>query len=138
MNINQKLHEAYCAADYAIIVGADEHIVHVGQPSEVVDLLLNKHQCKSAAFITAYNPGSQKRAVEINEKDQQRFVDEIVGNGYPYYKSEGRGHNDDWPVEPGLIVMGISQKEAATIAGAYGQIAYLWFSAGLEVALCYV
>jgi len=95
----------------------------IGRPCLPLEGLLRRHEARSAAFITAHNPGSNIMPEIINRRAQQRLRQELEPLG-PLF--EGIGAGADWPVEPSFLVLGIGLEEAKSIGLRYGQNAVIW------------
>ncbi len=108
--------------------------LHVGQRSADIDALTDAHQAKTFTYITAYNPRSIVASAERNEKQQQELERAVAESGRPYFRGEGQGAGD-WPPEPSLLVLGVSEAEAAGLARRFGQAAVLFGERGKAVRL---
>ncbi len=120
------------------MIDGQEYVLRVGEPAHIVDVLAKKYNFNDAAFITAYNPASQNIEIEINKRNQRAMIAEVVENGCHYYEGEARAHDGGWPTEAMVLILGLPQTKAITMAGAYGQYAYLWLNVGHNLELCYV
>jgi hypothetical protein len=129
-----RLEDAYRAAAYFVDGPAGRFTLRVGQASAEIDALATAHQVAAWTFITAYNPGSVVLAREQNEQRQRELEQAVAESAYPFYRGEGKG-DGDWPAEPSLLVLGISETEAAAMARRFGQAAVLFGERGEPVRL---
>ena len=77
-------------------------------------------------FITAWNPGAQKRAPMRNRQCQHELTGILRREGYPYHAAvgAGTGRRDPWR-EPSLFVPAIAFERLDTLARQFGQLAVL-------------
>jgi hypothetical protein len=123
------LDAAYRATTYFVDGPSGRFALRVGQASAEVDALAAAHQVGAWTYITAYNPGSVAAPSERNEQRQQELEQAVAESGYPFYSGEGKG-DGDWPAEPSLLVLGVSEAEAAAMARRFGQAAVLFGERG--------
>jgi hypothetical protein len=96
----------------------------IGRPSLPMEGLLARHGAKSAAFLTAANPGSAIASDEANEEAQKRLRHDLEPLG-PVF--DGLGSGIDLAAEPSFLSLGIDRDEAERIGQRYGQNAIIWF-----------
>ena len=124
-----RLDDVYRATTYFVDAPAGRLAFRVGQASAEIDALATAHQVRTWTYITAYNPGSVAAPRERNEQRQQELKQAVAESGYPFYSGEGKG-DGDWPAEPSLLVLGVSEAEAAAMARRFGQAAVLFGERG--------
>ncbi len=124
-NIPSELIVTYRNAIYR--VHAPEGIIsfYIDKQSPELGRLLRDRNVHSAAFITAYHPYSVPVTDEENEKAQQALVKEISTRGFRWLAGVGEDAGGDWPAEPSLLVLGISEQEATELAARFRQNAYV-------------
>jgi hypothetical protein len=125
---------AYRATTYFVDGPAGRFVLRVGQASAEVDALAAAHRVNTWTYVTAYNPGSTALSREQNEQRQRELKQAITESGYPFYSGEGKG-DGDWPAEPSLLVLGVSEAEAAAMARRFGQAAVLFGERGRSARL---
>jgi hypothetical protein len=124
-----RLDAVYRATTYFVDGPAGRIALRVGQASEELDALAAAHQVNTWTYITAYNPGSIALSREQNDQQQRELKKAVAESGYPFYSGEGKG-DGDWPAEPSLLVLGVSEAEAAAMARRFGQAAVLFGQRG--------
>jgi predicted nucleic acid-binding protein len=126
MALSPELLAAYHAAEYIVL---DPRIViRIGEPSRALDELLASD--RSAAFITAANPESERRSNEENRRLVTELREMLDAVGRTYRQGEGRDPNAAWPAEPSFLVLGISREEATNVARRFAQNAFVWCERG--------
>lgn len=89
------------------------------------------------AFITAWNPGSRQLALEENEARQAELVGIIRERGWRHFEGSGIPARGDWQAEASVLVLGISQGEAADLGRRFGQNAIVTGRCGGAAVLVY-
>lgn len=124
--IPRELFEAFHATRYIVHAEGREIVLRAEGQSEELRQLLMEHGVSSCAFLTAFNPYSEKTDSQINAANQQRLLRQIRDNNWKYYEGEGRGTSpEDWR-EPSFLILGISLAEATELAKYYQQTAFLY------------
>jgi hypothetical protein len=124
-----RLEEAYRATTYFVDGPSGRFALHIGRASPEVDALTAAHQVDAYTYITAYNPGSVAAPRAQNEKRQRELKQAVVESSHPFYRGEGQG-DGDWPAEPSLLVLGVTEAEAAALARRFGQAAVVFGERG--------
>ena len=130
-----RLDEAYHATTYFVDGPTGRIALRIGCASVEIDELAAAHQVNTWTYITAYNPGSVAASKEWNEKRQRELMQTVAESGCPFYSGVGTADGGDWPAEPSLLVLGVSEAEAAAMARRFGQAAVLFGERGRPVRL---
>ncbi len=131
MGLSPALLEAYRAAEYVV---SDPHVViRVGEPNAALDALLA--DAERAAFLTAANPGSERRGDEENRRFITALREALDAAGWRYAEGEGRDARGAWPAEPSFLVPGIPRDKALELARRFGQNAFVWCERGVAPQL---
>jgi hypothetical protein len=131
------LEAPYRASTYVADTPAGRLGIRVGQASEPLDRLLDDRGVTSWAYVTAYNPGSQRLPPEANAA-RQRQLEEAVRVAYATYRGEGVGDDGRWPPEPSLLILGIDEPAAAALGRRFGQAAIVCGSRGEAARLVWL
>ncbi len=123
-NIDQRLMDAYLQTTYRVQNPALE--IRIGEANDALNLLLQKHQVKSWAFITAWNPGSTLLERQENNLRHQHLVEIVEKAGYQGFIGEGIGVDCTWEPEVSLLILGISQTAAIEVGQYFGQNAIVY------------
>ena len=116
------LQQAYLETDY-IVSDDPPLLLTIGEPSDDARILLASFGVQTAAFVTAWNPGSQLLSDGENEERQLRLLDEIEKRRMNYLL--GSGERADWR-EYSYFVLGITREDADQLARQFQQNAYVW------------
>ena len=126
--ISKELIRAYEEADY-IVFGDADLVLKIGEPSARLDELLESEQSRTAAFITAANPRSERKSPKENAAALALLDQVIAAAGYPWRGGEGREPDGSWR-EPSRLVIGIYRENAAVLGRLFGQNAIVFMEKG--------
>jgi hypothetical protein len=127
--VDPALLAAYAATHYVVKGSEPSFVLHVGQSSAELQVLQQQHGVACSSFLTAWNPGSRRRANEINEAAQAELEATLREAGFPLFAGIGMDPGGDWPGEPSVLVLGIGREHAERLGRQYGQNAILWIAA---------
>lgn len=83
---------------------------------------------EGAAFVTASNPGSVPLPDDENARRYAALLSAVAGR--PHFTGEGVGDAGDWPPEASVLVLGVTEAEAAALSRRFGQAAWVWYRVG--------
>lgn len=126
MPLTPELVEAYRAADY--VVHEPNVVIRIGEPNAALDALLA--DAGRAAFLTAANPGSERRGDEENDRSVAALRKTLDDAGWRCLEGEGRDPEAAWPAEPSFLVLGIPRGQALELARRFGQNGFVWCERG--------
>lgn len=117
---------AYRAAAYVLSADSGEPIVmRIGRRCPEIADLLAASGVATAAFLTAWNPGSRRDLDDdAQHARQQRLCDDLAGMGICWLPGEGRDDSGDWR-EPSVLALGLDRVSAARLAERYGQFGFV-------------
>ena len=98
----------------------------IGRHSPELDALLQTSGHGCAAFITAFNPQARRLEPAENQQRQQHLLDELDARDLTTLPATAQHPNNDWPAEPGVLVLGLQFQAARALARTYGQLAFVW------------
>lgn len=113
---------AYLETDYFV---SDDPplLLHIGEENDDAKILLASFAVDSAAFITAWNPGSRTLSDDENDARQAELLGEIEARRLNYLV--GYGERKDW-LEYSYLVLGINRDSARELAEQFEQNAFVW------------
>jgi len=126
---------AYKATDYVANGNGRAVVIRIGYHSLVVDKLLTRMHVSNAAFITAWNPYSNRSSFEANKHWERQLKRYLIVCGVTFLGGEGRGRTGEWPPEPSVLAFGISRTEASAIGRRYRQNAIVYVRLGRPAEL---
>lgn len=128
-NVDPATVAAYAAAHYVVNGVAPAFVLRAGQPSVELKVLHAHHGVACSAFLTAWNPGSGRRANEINEAAQADLEATLHAAGFLLFAGVGVDPTGNWPAEQSVLVLGIPRERAEQFGRQYRQNAILWMGA---------
>jgi hypothetical protein len=137
--LDPDLEAAYRSTSYSVIVPGREPIsIRCGVRCMPLDLLLAESRAIDWAFITACNPRSVPLDEDANAERMMQLEMLVRGRGLACFQGEGQADDGDWPPEPSLLVLGISEADAVTVAREFEQHAIVSGRRGGEARLVWV
>ena len=127
--IDADLAAAYRAARYVVDAPGGPLALSVGQPCAGVDALMRAAGCRSAAFITAWNPWSRLTPDASNAAAQQALESELHALGCRLLPGEGHDAAGAWPSERSVLALGLGAVQGLDLARRWGQNAFVWIEA---------
>lgn len=120
---------AYLAADY-VVFGDPELVLRIGEPSAVLDALLEAEGAETACYVTAANPFGRRATDAENVLATTALLESQREAGYACFAGEGRDPLGEWPAEPSVLVVGISRVETDVLGRGYEQNAIVFVRKG--------
>jgi hypothetical protein len=129
MNMNEsippELIQAFTETDY-IVHHEPPFTMNIGKPCEELKKLMANRNALGAAFITAWNPFSQKLSAINNEARQQELKEILKKRGLTFIDGIGQHPSNNWPGEASVLVLDLNRETAKVLAGHFEQHAFVW------------
>lgn len=132
-NIDQQLLKAYQETVYQVL--EPPLSIQIGVLSADLNTFLQENDATTWAFITAWNPKSQRLSQKENKRRHKELIKMVKNAGYLYFIGKGMGKNADWEPEMSLLILNIPIINAiqigkyfnqnAIVFGAYGDVPIL-------------
>ncbi len=100
--------------------------VRINKRHTSLDRFLQSQKASTWAFITAYNPQSEKCREEENVQAQANLVKRLQEMGKAFWEGQGIGDEGDWPPEPSLLILDIDRAESVQLGQEFGQKAIVY------------
>jgi N-formylglutamate deformylase len=117
------LFEAFRYTDYRALTSIGELCIRVGEKCPELDALLSTHALEEWAYITAYNPHGRELGEDVNADADRSLKAELVARGMFYCSGASHGDLGDWPPEPSVLILGLSESDAIDLGVRYAQAA---------------
>ena len=101
-------------------------VMHIGQPCPELKALMAEHNALRAAFITAWNPFSQKLSTKEKQARQGELKANLKNRGLICIDCIGKHPSNNWPGEVSELVRGVELEAAKSLARHYEQHAFVW------------
>jgi len=101
-SMTDRLLDAFLETDYLVHWGEQVTAVRIGQSHSALDEQLGG---SSWAIITAHNPGGSKASDASNQARTQALDQAIETAGVKAIPTINRAGNNDWPDEPGRLLI---------------------------------
>lgn len=123
--ISAELRQAFTETDY-IVHHEQPFTMNIGKPCQALRQLMAERNALGAAFITAWNPFSQKLSGIENEVRQQELKATLKKCGLTFIDGIGQHPSNNWPGEASVLVLGLAREAAKSLARHYEQHAFVW------------
>ena len=123
--LSAELLQAFTETDY-IVHHAPPFTMNIGKPCPELQKLMADRNALGAAFITAWNPFSQKLSDTENEDRQQELKASLKNRSLTFIDGIGQHPSNSWPGEPSVLILGLNREGAKALAGHYEQHAFIW------------
>ncbi len=97
----------------------------VGIASPELTGLYQEHKVVCAAFITAFNPFSQKLTADDNHRRQAELAKELTRRGIGFVDGVGQHPSGNWR-EASFLVFGLALEAVKSLGKIYDQNAIIW------------
>lgn len=119
--MNPELLAAYERTEYRVLGPGPAFALRIGEPSDALRACHETAGATCSTFITAWNPHSRPTPREENEAAMVRLQREVTSMGLSWLDGEGIDPDGTWPGEPSLLVPGLDEAAAVTLARRYLQ-----------------
>lgn len=132
--ISDALLEAY--SDTAYVVSAlNGFTLRVGVTCPALDRLLLDRGFNEAAFITAFNPFSQRLPDQENQHRHSMLLRALEAENLSWLAGYGKGSDPEWDQEESVLVLGVSLESALALGREFEQHAILFYELNSEARL---
>jgi hypothetical protein len=117
------LQAEFLATTYRVDAPQGPIDLRIGQPSPLLDALLEHHRAVSWAFISGANPQAAEAPESVNAERHGALHAMIEAEGFSSIEGHGLPASDAWRPEPSWFVAGIALDHAITLARRFDQLA---------------
>lgn len=125
MQLTEGLCNAYLTTKFLVFPPGREIRLHAEGSSDELEALHATYGVNCSALITAYNPYSEVTENAVNQANQLKLIADI-SERWRYLLGEGADPEGGFPVEPSILVLGISLAKALELGRNHGQHAILF------------
>jgi len=115
----------YLATRYVVLDGGGAITLRIGQFSAPLLRLQQERRVAHSAWLTAWNPASERRDEAANQAAQRLLVGQLEQRKLGWLAGRAEDPQGQWPDEPSLWVPGLDAGEARALALRFGQNALL-------------
>lgn len=115
------LERAYRRTTYRVDAPGGSIDLRIGEASPALDALLRSEGVDCWAFVTAWNPRSEKLSIKNNRLRNIALCGELRCAGLRWWPGQGVGDGGDWPPEDSLLVLGLNAVDALALGRRHGQ-----------------
>jgi hypothetical protein len=119
------LEKAYRSTSYLAETPKGKIVMRIGELCPELAELMREHGAKTAAYLTAVNPRSERLSDEENMGRLAELDVVLDRGGFTYFKGRAVADRGDWPVEESRLVLGIKEHHAQYLGYLLDQRAIL-------------
>ncbi|MEQ9454838.1 MAG: DUF3293 domain-containing protein [Phycisphaeraceae bacterium] len=105
--LTRELEAAYRRTSYTAETPRGVITLRIGEPCPELAELMREHGAKTAAYLTAVNPGSVRLSQEDNQKRIADLDALLSREGLTYFEGKAIADDRDWPDEESRLILGI-------------------------------
>lgn len=135
MVMNPTLFEAYRRTSFQSNIDGKSIVIHPGECCPELDDVLKARAMTAWAFITAYNPRSERLSDEENHLAQLQLKAAIEEGKWLFFPGVGQPEDDKWEAEASFLVLGILRDQALHLGRRFGQLAIVFGARGERAEL---
>jgi hypothetical protein len=126
--IDLNLLKAYRETHYKVFA-VPPFVLQIEQASEALAELYRQRKVSNCAFITAWNPFSQRIDAAENVKRNSELKLELARRDLHFINGIGQHPSNLWPGEPSYLILGIGLDESKALGIKLEQNAIVWAGA---------
>ena len=107
----------------------------IGHRCLATERLMHRHRVRTAAVLTAENPGSRRQPDLVNRIRARRLDAALKHLGFKWLPTSAIDLNGLWPSEVGRFILGPSLADIARLARRFDQNAFIWVMIGRPTGL---
>ena len=136
--ISQELLRVYRATEYRAETPFGALTIKIDARCPALDTLLRRHHAESWAFITAWNPRSERCDLTTNLAAQRNLLADLESARLIVFEGVARDPSGAWPDEPSFLALGASEAFARDMAIKYSQNGFVFGEVGKAARLIIV
>lgn len=114
------LQQAYLDTHY-IVDATPPFTLIIGEPSADLAALYAAHGVDCCAYLTAFNPHSQRLDDTINAQRQHALIRDVRATGLDTIEGRGQHPGGTWPAEASILILGMDRRQACRLGEKYQQ-----------------
>lgn len=126
--ISDELIDAYLSTEYRVGSGPEGFTLCIGERSPRLVELYATHACRCAAFITAWNPRSERASDEENAAAHRRLCERLTQRAIAFIDGAGVDPERGWR-EQSALALGLAVEDAKALGCEFDQNAIVWSGA---------
>ena len=102
----------------------------IGDASRQIRNLLEEHKCRTAAYVTAWNPYG-KALNDAENKERNKALKSSLSDKYRVYEGLGTDPLGEWPGEESFLILGINRQNTMDLGTEFEQTAVVFIEDGV-------
>jgi len=127
--VSEDLIDAYIATNFNVHTNPP-FTLKIGDASRQIRNLFEEHKCRTAAYVTAWNPYGKALSNDEN-KERNKALKSSLSDKYRVYEGLGTDPLDEWPGEESFLILGINRQNAMNLGTEFEQNAVVFIEDGV-------
>lgn len=127
--VSEDLIDAYIATNFNVHTDPP-FTLKIGDASRQIRNLLEEHKCRTAAYVTAWNPYG-KALSDAENKERNGALKSSLCDKYKVFDGLGTDPLDEWPGEESFLILGINRQNAMNLGTEFEQNAIVFIEDGI-------
>ena len=127
--VSEDLIDAYIATNFNVHTDPP-FTLKIGAASRPILNLLAEHKCRTAAYVTAWNPYG-KALSDAENKDRNKALKSSLSDKYKVFDGLGTDPLGEWPGEESFLILGINRQNAMKLGTEFEQNAIVFIEDGV-------
>ena len=129
------LAQAYRKTTYAADIAGVTYAIRIGRLHRKLDAQLEVLRSTRWAFVTAWNPQSQRLSARVNRQRHALLTQALDERRIRWHPMHATGDAGDWPTEEGVMALGLSRTAARRLGKEFEQAAVVFGRVGEKAEL---
>lgn len=125
MNPNA-LEIAFLTTTYRVETPGGVFDLRIASSNAGFDDFLAREGVSHWGIVTAFNPGAQQLSADENQLRHHRLLSSIAERGWSVCPAINIPDHDDWPPEPGCLLLQVDEQALRGLAADFGQVALVY------------
>ena len=127
--VSDDLIDAYIATNFNVHTDPP-FTLKIGDASRQIRNLLEEHKCRTAAYVTAWNPYG-KALNDAENKERNKALKSSLSDKYRVYEGLGTDPLGEWPGEESFLILGINRQNTMDLGTEFEQNAVVFIEDGV-------
>lgn len=122
--VSEDLIDAYIATNFKVHTDPP-FTLKIGDASRQIRNLLEEHKCRTAAYVTAWNPYG-KALTDVENNERNKALKSSLSDKYKVFNGLGTDPLGEWPGEESFLILGVNRQNAMKLGTEFEQNAIVF------------
>lgn len=132
------LERAFRATVYRVETNEGCFDLRIDALNPAFDAFLHRQGVTCWGVVTACNPGGRQCPDSDNARNHSWLLEKVRASGWSFCPASNHADDGSWPVEPGVLLMQVSERDVCQLAAEFMQSACVYGEVGSVPHLCWI